>query len=78
MSSTPAYHEVAILLAKIDPTKIIAFQSSESCSKRLSILLEKNRDGLLSFDENYELNRLLALDELIALTKSYARIHLEI
>ena len=76
MSSSPAYHEVAILLAKLDPAKIIAFQSSELCSKRLSLLLEKNRDGFLSFDENYELNRLLALDELIALTKSYARIHL--
>ena len=76
MSSIPAYHEVAILLAKLDRAKIIIFQSSESCSKRLSLLLEKNRDGLLSFDENYELDRLLALDDLIALTKAYARIHL--
>ena len=72
MNSTPAYHEVAILRAKLDPAKIIAFQSSESCSKRLSLLLEKNRDGLVSFDENYELDRLLALDELIGLTKAYA------
>ena len=76
MSSTPAYHEVAISLAKLDPAKIIAFQSSESSSKRLSILLKKNREGLLTSEENYELDRLLALDELIAMTKAYARIHL--
>lgn len=76
MSSTSAYHEVAILLAQLDPAKIIAFQSSKSCTKRLSLLLKKNRDGLLTPEENYELDRLLALDDLIALAKAYARIQL--
>ena len=76
MTAIPAYDEVAVLLAKLDPTKIIALQPSESSSKRLSLLLDKNRDGLLTSEENYELDRLLALDHLIALTKAYARIQL--
>ena len=76
MTAIPAYDEVAVLLAKLDPTKIIALQPSESSSKRLSLLLEKNRDGLLTSEENYELDRLLALDHLISLAKAYARIQL--
>ena len=39
-------------------------------------LLEKNRNTNLSTDENYELDRLLALDHLIALAKAHARIQL--
>ena len=76
MTAIPAYDEVAVLLAKLDPTKIIALQPSESSSKRLSLLLDKNREGLLTSEENYELDRLLALDHLIALAKAYARIQL--
>ena len=76
MTAIPAYDEVAVLLAKLDPTKIIALQPSESSSKRLSLLLDKNRDGLLTSEENYELDRLLALDHLIALAKACARIQL--
>ena len=76
MTAIPAYDEIAVLLAKLDPTKIIALQPSESSSKRLSLLLDKNRDGLLTSEENYELDRLLALDHLIALAKAHARIQL--
>ena len=76
MSSIPTYDEVAALLAQLDPTKIITLQPSESSSKRLSLLLDKNRDGILTSEENYELDRLLALDHLIALAKFYARIYL--
>ena len=76
MSSIPAYDEVAALLAQFDPTKIITLQPSESSSKRLSLLLDKNRDGILTSEEDYELDRLLALNHLIAITKLYARIYL--
>ena len=76
MTAIPAYDEIAVLLAKLDPTKIITLQPSESSSKRLSLLLDKNRDGLLTSEENYELDRLLALDHLIALAKAHARIQL--
>ena len=74
MIAIPAYDEVAILLAKLDPSKIIALKPSESSSKRLGVLLEKNRESSLSVEEDYELERLLALDHLIALAKAHARI----
>jgi hypothetical protein len=76
MIAIPAYNEVAALLAKLDPAKVITLQPSEDSCKRMSILLEKNRNGNLSADETYELDRLLALDHLIALAKAHARVQL--
>ena len=78
MVAIPAYDEVATLLAQLDPAKIIALQPSPSSQKRLSSLLEKNRTGSITSEENYELDRLLALDHLIALAKAHARVQLAI
>jgi hypothetical protein len=76
MIAIPAYDEVAVLLAQLDPSKIINLKPSQSSCERLSVLLEKNQNSNLSHDENYELDRLLALDHLIALAKVHARIQL--
>ena len=76
MIAIPAYDEVATVLATLDPSKIIALQPSPSSQQRLSSLLEKNRRSQMTVDENYELDRLLALDHLIALAKAHARIQL--
>ena len=77
MIAIAAYDEVASLLAKLDPAKVITLQPSEDSCKRMSLLLQKNRDGKLFNDENYELERLLALDHLIALAKAHARFQLK-
>ncbi len=76
MTAIPAYDEVAAILANLDPVKIIALKPSESSIKRMGDLLEKNRSGSLSVEETYELDRLLALDHLIALAKAHARVQL--
>lgn len=76
MTAIPAYDEVAVLLAQLDPLKIINLKPSQSSCERLTFLLEKNQNSSLSSDENYELDRLLALDHLIALAKVHARIQL--
>ena len=76
MIAIPAYDEVAAALATLDPSKIIALQPSPSSQQRLSLLLEKNRNNLMTTDEHYELDRLLALDHLIALAKAHARVQL--
>jgi hypothetical protein len=76
MTAIPAYDEVAVLLAQLDPSKIINLKPSQSSCERLGLLLEKNQNSNLSHDENYELDRLLALDHLIALAKVHARIQL--
>jgi hypothetical protein len=72
----PAYDEVAAMLANLNPLKIIDLKPSESSIQRLSDLLEKNREGNLTISETYELERMLALDHLIALAKAHARIKL--
>ena len=75
-TAIPVYDEVASMLANLDPSKIIELKPSESSIQRLSFLLEKNRDGNLTSNETYELDRMLALDHLIALAKAHARIKL--
>ena len=76
MTAIPAYDEVAVLLAQLDPFKVVNLKPSQSSCERLSVLLEKNQKTNLNADENYELDRLLALDHLIALAKIHARIQL--
>ena len=78
MTAIPAYDEVAVMLAQLDPSKVINLKPSQSSCERLSVLLEKNKNEKISADENYELDRLLALDHLIALAKVHARIQLNI
>lgn len=75
-ASVPAYDEIAAALAGLDPQKIIELRPSESAQNRLRELLDKNREGALSADEKYELDRILALDYLIALAKAHARLRL--
>jgi len=69
----PVYDEIAAALASMDPAKILLLRPSETAQKRLRELLEKNRTGQMSSDEQYELDRMLALDHLIALAKAHAR-----
>ena len=78
MTAISAYDEVAVLLAQLDPSKVINLKPSPSSCDRLSLLLEKNQNSSLTTDENYELDRLLALDHLIALAKVHARIQLNV
>ena len=78
MTAIPAYDEVAVMLAQLDPSKVINLKPSQSSCERLSMLLEKNENEKISADENYELDRLLALDHLIALAKVHARIQLNV
>jgi hypothetical protein len=78
MTAIPAYDEVAVMLAQLDPSKVINLKPSQSSCERLSVLLEKNKNEKISADENYELDRLLALDHLIALAKVHARIQLNV
>ena len=76
MTAIPAYDEVAVLLAQLDPSKVVNLKPSQSSCERLSLLLKKNQNSFLTTDENYELDRPLALDHLIALAKVHARIQL--
>ena len=58
------------------PSEIIAFQASEDTQGRVRDLLDKNRSGMLSVDEERELNAVESLNHLFALIKARAWRHL--
>jgi hypothetical protein len=67
------YNEVADFLANLDPHKLIEWKPSDTVQKRVEDLIYKKKDGQISSDELYELERYMALEHLIALTKARAR-----
>jgi len=71
-----AYEEVAEFLAKLDPEKLLEIKPSAEVQYRVEELIEKKKESGLTPDEQYELDRYLALEYLISLTKARARIHL--
>ena len=71
-----AYEEVAEFLAKLDPEKLLELKPSAEVQYRVEELIEKKKESGLTPDEQYELDRYLALEYLISLTKARARIHL--
>jgi len=71
-----AYEEVAEFLAAINPEKLLELRPSPSVQERVEELIDKKKEGGLSAEEQYELDRYLALEHLIALTKARARQHL--
>ena len=48
MTAIPAYGEVAVLLAQLDPSKIINLKPSQLSYERLSVLLEKIKIVILA------------------------------
>lgn len=54
--------------------EIVAFRPSEDSVARASALLDKNKDGTLSAEEQAELDEIAAWNRLFALIKSQARL----
>lgn len=77
-TSLLAYEEVADFLSELNPQKILNLKPSLSVQERVDLLLQKNQDSQLSSDEKYELDRYLALEHLIALSKVRARKRLKV
>lgn len=55
------------------PEEIVAYRPSEGAVKRLRDLLDKNREGSLTVEEETELDTLQSLNHLFALIKLQAR-----
>lgn len=70
----PIYEEVyQFLISSPTPQEIIDFRVSEETQKRVSILLSKNRDGILTPDERSELDQFEQVNHLMSMMKIYAR-----
>jgi hypothetical protein len=70
------YEEVAEFIASLDPERLLELSPSPKVQERVEELLFKKKDEGLTPDEQYELDRYLALEHLIALAKVRARLRL--
>ncbi len=68
-----AYEEVADFIAELDPQKLLTLKPSATVQERVEALLFKKRESALTDEEQYELDRYLALEHLISLAKIHAR-----
>jgi hypothetical protein len=64
-----AYEEVADFIAALDPNKLLTLKPSASVQERVEILIFKKKENGLSIEEQYELDRYLALEHLVSLAK---------
>ena len=74
-ASLLAYDQVADFISELNPAKILELKPSAEVQERVDMLLVKKRESSLSGEEQYELDRYLALEHLIALSKVRARKH---
>lgn len=65
------------LLFAPTPEQVIAFRPSAAAQARASELLEKNRSGRLTAEENAELDELSRVNHWLILLKARARLHLQ-
>ena len=71
-----AYEEVAEFIATLDPKRLLELKPSDTVQSRVEVLMDKKKDNNLTSEEQYELDRYMALEHLIALAKVRARIRL--
>ena len=73
MTVAEAFGDVAEMIAKLDPAKMIELRPSGAMSDRVEELILKKKDADISWDETLELERYLALDMLMNLAKAQGR-----
>lgn len=52
------------------PDEIARFQLSEEAQERISLLLDREDDGVLTADERHQLDELLVVNDLVTLIRS--------
>ena len=77
MVAAPVYGEIIEFLAGgTTPAEIVAFRPSEAARRRVSDLIQREKEGLLSPDETIELEHYLELEHIMRLARAHARHHL--
>lgn len=72
-----AYEEIVDFIARgTTPNNIAAFRPSESSRERVCELIEREKTGGISREEESELSHYLQLEHLMRLAKARARQHL--
>jgi len=74
MNSVKAYEEVIdFIAAGTTPQNVIDFRPSDAAQQRLEDLLSREKEGVLSVEEKFELNHYMQLEHLMRLAKARAR-----
>lgn len=72
MVSTTAYDEVIDFIAGTSPEKVIAFRPSAKMQERVSTLLFKEKNAVLTATEKSELDNYLVIEHLMRMAKARA------
>ena len=76
MSVSEAFGGIADLIANMAPEKIVALKASKNMSKRVEMLINRKKDGIISTEETLELECFFGLEMLISNAKVRARLTL--
>jgi len=69
---SPALDDFAEFLAKLAPSKLLAYKASPKAQERLNFLLEKNKTIVLTQEEQDELGYYMLVEHLVRLAKAKA------
>jgi hypothetical protein len=79
MSPTKSYDEfLDFLAAGTTPDALVAFHPSYEATQRVEELVAKSKDGIISTEEESELDDYLQLEHILILAKARARKHTRI
>jgi CBS domain containing-hemolysin-like protein len=73
MSITEVFSDIAEVIARMNPQEVVRLKAPQLMSDRVEQLINKKKEGVISLEEASELERFLALDLFISLTKARAR-----
>ncbi len=73
MIVTEVFNDIAGIIAHLNPAQIVGLKAPQQMSNRVEALVIKKKQGDISQEELLELERFLALDLFISLTKARAR-----
>ena len=68
-----ASEEVADFIAAANPAKVLAFRPSEETVRRVSDLIEREKNAGISDEEKHELDYYMQLEHLMRMAKIFAR-----
>lgn len=68
-----ASEEVANFIAMTNPAKVLSFRPSDETKKRVSELIEREKNDEISADEKSELDYYMQLEHLMRMAKIQAR-----
>ncbi len=68
-----ASEEVADFIASANPAKVLAFRPSEETMRRVSDLIEREKNVGITTEEKHELDYYMQLEHLMRMAKIFAR-----